>query len=127
MTPGSLAYWVMDDGQQVKRGGVTLCTDSFNSEEISVLREALKTNFDLITSIHTKKGSSGSTFERIYINKNSLESVKPNLMEYMHDSMLYKINEKPETIENSGEITNSPTNNIEQGDVTDFGSDIGDF
>ena len=91
LTPGSLAYWIMDDGQQVKRGGVTLCTDSFNSEEISVLREALKTNFDLITSIHTKKGSSGSTYERIYINKNSLESVKPNLMEYMHDSMLYKI------------------------------------
>src|SRR5258708_28818181 len=31
LTPISLAFWIMDDGQQVKRGGVTLCTDSFNS------------------------------------------------------------------------------------------------
>lgn len=31
LTPRSLAFWIMDDGQQVKRGGVTLCTDSFNS------------------------------------------------------------------------------------------------
>lgn len=31
LTDRSLAFWIMDDGQQVKRGGVTLCTDSFNS------------------------------------------------------------------------------------------------
>ena len=56
LTEKGLAYWIMDDGQQVKRGGVTLCTDSFNSEEVSILRNALKTNFNLITSIHKKKG-----------------------------------------------------------------------
>ena len=55
-THRSLAYWIMDDGQKVKRGGVTLCTDSFKSEEISILREALKTNFNLITTIHQKAG-----------------------------------------------------------------------
>lgn len=31
LTPRSLAFWIMDDGQQVKRGGVTLCTDSFKN------------------------------------------------------------------------------------------------
>jgi len=31
LSPRSLAFWIMDDGQQVKKGGVTLCTDSFNS------------------------------------------------------------------------------------------------
>ena len=50
LTARGLAFWVMDDGQQVKRGGVTLCTDSFHSEEVNILREALKTNFNLITS-----------------------------------------------------------------------------
>ena len=32
LTPRSLAFWIMVDGQQVKRGGVTLCTDSFDLE-----------------------------------------------------------------------------------------------
>jgi len=88
----SLAFWIMDDGQQVKRGGVTLCTDSFNSSEISILREALLDKFNIISSIHNKKGKNDSVYERIYINKESLENIKPLLKEHMHDSMLYKIN-----------------------------------
>jgi hypothetical protein len=83
----------MDDGQQVKRGGVTLCTDSFNSGEISLLRQALKDNFSLTTSIHSKKGANEAIYERIYINKSSLDDIKPLLIEHMHESMLYKINE----------------------------------
>ena len=93
LTDRSLAFWIMDDGQQVKRGGVTLCTDSFNSEEVGILRDTLKSNFNLITSIHNKKSSSGSYYERIYINKDSLDSIKPSLIPHMHDSMLYKVNE----------------------------------
>lgn len=33
LTARSLAFWLLrqDDGQQVKRGGVTLCTDSYNT------------------------------------------------------------------------------------------------
>ena len=54
LTEVGLAFWIMDDGQRVKRGGVTLCTDSYKSEEISILRNALKTNFDLLPSIHKK-------------------------------------------------------------------------
>ena len=38
LTARSLAFWIMDDGQQVKRGGVTLCTDSYSTGEISILR-----------------------------------------------------------------------------------------
>jgi hypothetical protein len=55
LTPRSLAFWIMDDGQQVKKGGVTLCTDSYNSEEINILREAIKANFNVETSIHKKE------------------------------------------------------------------------
>jgi hypothetical protein len=96
LTPRSLAFWIMDDGQQVKRGGVTLCTDSFKSNEIQTLREALKANFNLDTSIHNKKSKVDLMYERIYINKSSLDLIKPSLKEHMHKSMLYKINEEQE-------------------------------
>lgn len=96
LTPRSLAFWIMDDGQQVKRGGVTLCTDSFKSEEISILRNALSSKLNLTTTIHKKKNTKSSSeefYERIYISKPSLVEIKPLLKEHMHDSMLYKINE----------------------------------
>lgn len=98
LTPRSLAFWIMDDGQQVKRGGVTLCTDSFKSSEVSLLREALLDKFNISSSIHNKKGKNDSIYERIYINKESLDEFKPLLKEHMHNSMLYKINETPETV-----------------------------
>jgi hypothetical protein len=93
LTARSLAFWIMDDGQQVKRGGLTLCTDSYNSNEINILREALKQNFNLETTIHNKKGSNDAIYERIYIKKDEFENVKPSLIHHMHGSMLYKINE----------------------------------
>ena len=83
LTPRSLAFWIMDDGQQVKRGGVTLCTDSFNSEEISILRGALSDKFNISSSIHSKKGQNDSIYERIYIKKESLDEIKPLLKEHM--------------------------------------------
>lgn len=63
----------MDDGQQVKKGGLTLCTDSYNSNEVNIryAREALKNNFNLETSIHNKKGNDNTVYERIYIKKDS--------------------------------------------------------
>ena len=73
LTPRSLAFWIMDDGQAVKRGGVTLCTDSFKSEQVSLLKQALENKFGITTSIHNKKGSTDNYYERIYIGKNSLD------------------------------------------------------
>ena len=60
ITLKSLAYWIMDDGQQVLNkkkdvAGVTLCTDSYDQTEISLLRQILKDNLGLNTSIHKKK------------------------------------------------------------------------
>jgi hypothetical protein len=81
---------------QVKRGGVTLCTDSFSSDEVKLLREALKQNFNIDSTIHSKKGANNSIYERIYINKSSLDKIKPLLKEHVHYSMLYKINETPD-------------------------------
>lgn len=55
LTDRSLAFWIMEDGQRVKNGGVTLCTDSYKHEEIEILRSVLKDNFNLSSSIHSKK------------------------------------------------------------------------
>lgn len=30
LTPKALAYWICDDGQLVKKGGITLCTDNYS-------------------------------------------------------------------------------------------------
>jgi LAGLIDADG DNA endonuclease family len=121
LTPRSLAFWIMDDGQQVKRGGVTLCTDSFNSSEVNLLRETLANKFNIISSIHNKKGKNDSIYERIYINKESLDNIKPLLKEHMHESMLDKINETSETL--TGENSLAVTSNSE----IDISSDFGDF
>jgi hypothetical protein len=91
LTLRGLASWVSEDGKRVKGVGVTLCTDSFSSLEINLLREALKINFNLNTSIHKITRANGVVCERIYIGKSSLEEIKPLLKEHMHDSMLYKI------------------------------------
>lgn len=96
LTLQGLAFWICDDGMRVKRGGVTLCSDSFSSEEVNLLREALKNNFNVNTTVHKKRGVNNAIYERIYISKNSLDEIKPLLREYMHDSMLYKINETPD-------------------------------
>lgn len=96
LTPRGLAFWIMDDGQQVKKGGVTLCTDSYSSAEVQILKDVLKANFNLDTSIHRKKGVESTIYERIYIKKDSLEAIKPYLIEHMHESMLYKLNEVAE-------------------------------
>ena len=69
LTPRSLAFWIMDDSQRVKSGGVTMCTDSYSTSEISILREALKLKFNLETTIHYKKGKDDIFYERIYIKK----------------------------------------------------------
>src|SRR5258705_158986 len=123
LTTRSLAFWIMDDGQQVKRGGVTLCTDSYNTGEISILREALKKNFNLETSIHNKKGANDAIYERIYIKKDDLENIKPSLKSHMHESMLYKINENQSEIQNaikqdSSDIENDGTDIL---DIFDIG------
>ena len=115
----------MDDGQRVSRGGVTLCTDSYKPEEISLLRKVLRENFNLITSIHKKKNPNdiNSPYERIYINKESLDTIKDSLKQHMHSSMLYKLNITENNIEPESKIdeNNKPADNI---DYSDNSSDI---
>lgn len=86
LTPRALAYWIMDDGQYVKRGGVTLCTDSFTLDEVNLLKGVLENKFGLICTLHVKnKGN------RIYISGKSLPLLRAELTKYMHPSFMYKL------------------------------------
>jgi len=92
LNPITLAYWICDDGQQVKEGGITLCTDNYTLAEVEILIKALSNRYNFECSIHKKKGKSEKIYNRIYIKKNSLNNVKPLIIPYMHRSFLYKLN-----------------------------------
>ena len=125
ITLKSLAYWIMDDGQQVLNNkkdvaGVTLCTDSYNQTEIGLLRQILKDNLGLNTSIHKKNEN-----ERIYIKKESLDRIKPELQENMHTSMWYKITKEAPSDTDSLNTSSSINTQNQQSDIgSDFGGDI---
>lgn len=91
LTPISLAHWICDDGQLVKKGGITLCTNNYTFEEVNLLISALKLNFDANCTIHNKKAKSGNIYHRIYIKKESFDLIKPLIVEHVHKSFLYKL------------------------------------
>ena len=91
LTPISLAHWICGDGQLVKGGGITICTDNYTMVEVNVLISALKYKFNANCSIHNKKGINFNIYYRIYIKKASFEMIKPLILEYVHESFLYKL------------------------------------
>jgi hypothetical protein len=91
LTPISLAHWICGDGQLVKKGGITLCTDNYTLDEVEILIHGLKYKFDADCSIHKKKGKSNKIYYRIYIKKTSFDAIKPLIKEHIHESFLYKL------------------------------------
>lgn len=115
LTPCALAYWIMDDGQYVKNGGLTLCTDNFTSRvydrprvgyklaqcpppgrgrlEVAALKTILENKYGLLCTLHNKKGK-----DRIYISfyqpevgNRSLPFLKALVLPYMHPNFKYKL------------------------------------
>jgi len=87
LNPISLAYWICVDGQLVKNGGITLCTNNYTLIEVELLIKALINKFNMKCTIHNKK----SKTDRIYIFKSSLNNIKPLIIPHIHKSFLYKI------------------------------------
>lgn len=79
----------MDDGQAVKRGGVTLCTDNFTLEEVHTMISVLQSKFGLKCTIHTKNVVKDQ--HRIYVSRSSLPLLRSHVQQFMPDSMMYKI------------------------------------
>lgn len=91
LTPISLAHWICGDGQLVKKGGITLCTDNFTLDEVNILIDCLKDKFSASCSIHNKKGKNGNIYHRIYVKKASFDAIKPLIKQHVHESFLYKL------------------------------------
>lgn len=91
LSPIALAYWICDDGQLVKKGGITLCTDNYTLTEVKLLIKVLTNKYNLKCSIHYKKSKTERVYYRIYINKKSLDNIKPIIVQYVHKSFLYKL------------------------------------
>ena len=88
LTPRGLAYWIMDDGS-LQNKGLHLNTYGFKVEEVLNLKMCLENMFgdnSLKCSIH--RHSKG---QRIYVWEESMELIRENISEFMHEDMLYKI------------------------------------
>lgn len=91
LNPITLAHWICDDGQLVKKGGITLCTDNYTLDEVELLIRALVNRYNLKCTIHNKKGKNEKIYHRIYIHKKSLDSIKSIIIPHMHKSFYYKL------------------------------------
>lgn len=65
LNPIVLAYWISDDGQLVKNGGITLCTDNYILDEVNLLIKALTNKYNMKCSIHYKKSKTDRIYYRI--------------------------------------------------------------
>ena len=86
LSPQALAYWIIGDGQYVKRGGITLCTDNFTLTEVLILKNALESKFGLLCTLHKK-----NKYHRIYISKRSFDKLVFIVKPYMHPLFIYKL------------------------------------
>ena len=88
LTPVSLAYWIMDDGE-FTGSGLKLFNNAFTKNELNLLVEALDKNFSIKATIHK---SSIEKQQTLYISKKQLPLVRDLVQEYMHGAMMYKLN-----------------------------------
>lgn len=87
LTPIGLAFWIQDDGTfHIRDKILTLCTDSYSEEEVTLLMEVLKKKFNL----KCRKERKGTCY-RIIIVKSSIDSVKNLVLEHFDPSMYYKL------------------------------------
>lgn len=86
LTPLALAHWIMQDGSRGSSKGLYLCTDSFTFADVQRLSLYLSNRFDIKCSIHKSGGK-----YRIYILAKSVETVKIQILPFLHKTMTYKL------------------------------------
>jgi len=95
LTPMSIAYLLMDDGAWVSGSkSVRISTNTFNLQEVELLRYTFKAKFNLDCKIQllTKKGLILPKDKySLYIKVSSLPRLRELVLPYMHSSMLYKL------------------------------------
>lgn len=87
LTPLALAVWILDDGV-VHPGGLIISTYFRKASDVVVIQEALKNNFDLVTSV-VRVAQHGLVLQ---FPKNQLSKLSNIVKFYMVPSMYYKLN-----------------------------------
>ena len=88
LNPLGLCFWICDDGSFCKvRSIITLCTECFTLEEVTLLANTLNTKWDL--KCYINKTNNGGA--RILIPKKSIPAVQSLLKDIMPSMMRHKI------------------------------------
>ena len=89
LTPLSLAFWAMDDGNKKSNNNFIFNTNSYTLKEVELLSSVLKEKFNLDCSI--QRHNKNKEQFRIYIKSKSIVHFKNLVSPYFHESMLYKL------------------------------------
>ncbi len=88
LTYEALAHWIMGDGTK-SNNGLTLQTQSFTIQECVFIISILIHKFNLKCSIHLQRNQ-----PTIYISSKSIKKIRPFILPFMCDSMVYKLGVK---------------------------------
>lgn len=86
LTPIALANWIMGDGSS-RTTGLVLCTDSYTTQEVVLLMNVLKIKYNLNCTLRYHKQG----HPRIYIRKQSIDTLRTIVTPYIIPSMMYKL------------------------------------
>ena len=86
LTPVALAHWIIGDGS-ARSTGLVLCTDSYTIQEVVKLTNVLKIKYHLECTIRYHRPG----HPRIYIRKQSIETLRIIVNPYIIPSMRYKL------------------------------------
>lgn len=89
LTPRAIAYWLMDDGAFYSKT-VLFCTNSFQKEEVNILREVLYEKYNIETTLRQNKKKQFL----IYVRQKSFPCFKELVLPYVLPLFKYKIGEK---------------------------------
>jgi hypothetical protein len=86
LTPRGLAFWIMDDGSR-QGAGLHLSVYAFSNQDVDKLMFTLQDKFNLRCSIHYNRDNK----PRIYVFKESMDTLIPLVTPYFLEKMLYKL------------------------------------
>lgn len=89
LTPVAFAHIIMQDGSRGSSRGLYLCTDSFNETDVKRLKKYIVERYQIKCTIHKVNGRF-----RIYISAKCVKTVRDLVSPYMHNSMMYKLEDR---------------------------------
>lgn len=85
LTPLALAVWVMDDGTR-NGNGLCLQTNAFSTHDVEILKKALKTRFEIETSMYRNKRK-----YILYIPVREMNKLRTLIMPHLLPMFHYKV------------------------------------